>query len=51
MATSTTGNSIIRLADRMDAGRDAEHNRSLLLAGPETAGELHDRLSHWMASC
>lgn len=41
---STTGNSVIRLAQRMDAG--AVLGQSELTIGElETAGELHDRLS------
>jgi methionyl-tRNA formyltransferase len=41
---SSTGNSIIRLADRMDAG--AILAMSTVHIGPmETAGELHDRLA------
>jgi methionyl-tRNA formyltransferase len=40
----STGNSIIRLAPRMDSG--AILNQSLIPIGPaETAGELHDRLA------
>jgi methionyl-tRNA formyltransferase len=42
---TTTGNSIIRLAQRMDAGHIL--NTSTLDIGPsETAGELHDRLAN-----
>ncbi len=41
---ATTGNSVIRLADRMDAG--AVLGRSAVTIGDaETAGELHDRLA------
>lgn len=41
---SSTGNSVIRLAQKMDAG--AVLAQSELLIGPtETAGELHDRLA------
>jgi methionyl-tRNA formyltransferase len=40
----STGNSVIRLAPRMDAG--AVLTQSLIRIGPaETAGELHDRLA------
>jgi methionyl-tRNA formyltransferase len=39
-----TGNSIIRLADKMDAGALLAQSR-LEIAPLETAGELHDRLS------
>jgi methionyl-tRNA formyltransferase len=39
-----TGNSVIRLADRMDAGAIVGQSR-LQIAATETAGELHDRLS------
>jgi len=41
---SFTGNSVIRLADRMDAGAILGQSR-LEITPTETAGELHDRLS------
>jgi methionyl-tRNA formyltransferase len=40
-----TGNSIIRLAQRMDAGAILGQS-SLFIGETETAGELHERLSH-----
>jgi methionyl-tRNA formyltransferase len=42
---TTTGNSIIRLAQRMDAG-DVLAMSSLPIGDLETAGELHDRLAN-----
>jgi methionyl-tRNA formyltransferase len=41
---SITGNSIIRLASKMDAGAVLAQNR-LTIGESETAGELHDRLA------
>ncbi len=41
---SVTGNSIIRLADRMDAGAILAQS-SLPIGDTDTAGEIHDRLS------
>jgi methionyl-tRNA formyltransferase len=41
---ATTGNSVIRLAARMDAGAVLGMSE-LMIAETETAGELHDRLS------
>jgi methionyl-tRNA formyltransferase len=41
---TTTGNSVIRLAQRMDAGAVLGQS-SLAIGELETAGELHDRLS------
>ncbi len=40
----TTGNSIIRLANKMDAGAVLAQSE-LVIGDTETAGELHDRLS------
>jgi methionyl-tRNA formyltransferase len=42
--TTVTGNSVIRLADRMDAGAILGQSR-LEIGETETAGELHDRLA------
>lgn len=39
-----TGNSVIRLADRMDAGAVLAQS-AIMIGEVETAGELHDRLS------
>ena len=41
---TVTGNSIIRLAQKMDAGAVLEQSR-LVIGETETTGELHDRLS------
>jgi len=41
---TTTGNSIIRLADRMDAGAILAQSQ-IPIVPTETAGELHDRLA------
>ncbi len=41
---ATTGNSVIRLAQRMDAG-DILGQSLITIGGLETAGELHDRLA------
>ncbi|HEV2293789.1 MAG TPA: methionyl-tRNA formyltransferase [Tepidisphaeraceae bacterium] len=41
---TTTGNSVIRLADRMDAGAILGQSE-LCIGDTETAGQLHDRLS------
>src|SRR5690606_20289462 len=41
---TVTGNSIIRLADRMDAGAVLAAD-ALAIGETETAGELHDRLA------
>jgi methionyl-tRNA formyltransferase len=41
---ATTGNTVIRLAERMDAGAVLGQS-SLLIGESETAGELHDRLA------
>src|SRR5205085_4330160 len=41
---SVTGNSVIRLAQKMDSGPILAQS-SLEIGGLETAGELHDRLA------
>jgi methionyl-tRNA formyltransferase len=42
---NSTGNSVIRLAERMDAGAILAMS-TVEIAPTETAGELHDRLAH-----